>query len=259
MMTLFAQQRNTSVVPSAYYTNGSYSNSMTSTGTEAFASIVSGSGEYAVAGLSRISIDSSAWSYQQTMLSAGGMVNFYPWFLKAQFGFVNGKYDHKRFVYSYEDNITILNASAMLNWDLFYFSAHGTRISVQGYKDLSSVQAGLKIDWLCSDNIEFSLDPLFTSVTDGRSLFSTTLSGVVSPIRSVTITAAVTAGERVYYYDPDIMAIFNQNETQSSALSGKIEYAFWGPFTAIGSYETTRFTGYTIRYATLGLKGSIPF
>ena len=61
-------------------------------------------------------------------------------------------------------------------------------------------------------------------------------------------------GERAYYYDEDLLTMFNQNETQKNLVSLRVEYDIVKELTLIGNYQYTEFQNYIIRYYVGGLK-----
>ncbi len=256
---VYSQKISGSVSPSLYYTNGTYSNTMTSDGYDAFTSLGLSGGDYMIAGFSTMNIDSSTWKYVQKTIVLGALGNYYPFYLKANYGFVSGTYERKDVQYVYDDKTNIFNASAIYNWDLFYFGIHGSYVNGTGYKNIHSVQAGLRTEWLLSPTMSMSIDPLYSYVSDGRKLFSVGGEFVAVPFTSFKIQASGSVGRRAYYFNPDLLTIFNQDQTQSLLWGGRIEYGVWGPITLVGSYQSTTFTGYTIHYATAGIKGFFTF
>ena len=256
---VYPQKISGSVTPSLYYTSGTYSNTMTSSGYDAFTSLGLTGGDYLIAGFSTMNIDSSTWKYGQKTIILGAFGNYYPFYLKANYGFVSGTYERKDVQYTYDDNIDIFNASAIYNWDLFYFGIHGSYVNGTGYKNIQSVQVGLRTDWLLSPTMSFSIDPLYSYISDGRKLYSIGGEFVVVPFPSFKIQASGSVGRRAYYFNPELLTIFNQDQTQSLLWGGRIEYGIWGPISLVGSYQSTKFTGYTIQYATAGIKGFFTF
>jgi hypothetical protein len=147
----------------------------------------------------------------------------------------------------------------MVNWDLFYFGLHGTYVTGTGYKNVQSVQMGFRTDWLMSPSLSLSIDPMYSYVSDGRRLFSLGGDVTVMPITSLKLQLSGFLGKRAYYFNPELLTIYNQDQTQSFLVSGRVEYALWGPLTLVGAYQSTTFTGYKIQYATVGLKGFFTF
>jgi hypothetical protein len=66
------------------------------------------------------------------------------------------------------------------------------------------------------------------------------------------LLASAVFGKRAYYFDPDLLTIFNQDETQESLWTVRTEYTIGGVATLIGSYQSTGFTGYTVKYPASG-------
>ena len=255
----YSQLGNSSIAPSVYYTNGKYSNTMSSIGVDAFSVIGIKSGDYFLGGFSTMNIDSSLWKYDQTMFVVGVIGNYYPFYFKANYGFIKGTYNRKDVVYSYDDKTNIFNGTVMYNLDLFYFSFHNAFVNTVGYKNVQSFQTGLRTDWLFLPAVSFSLDPVYSQISDGRKLFSIGGEITLLPFSSLKIQASGFVGKRAYFFNSELLTIFNQDETQNSLIGGRVEYGIWGPITIIASYQSTKFSGYSITYSTIGLKGFITF
>ena len=76
----YSQLGKVSITPSLFYTGGKYSNTMSSSGVDAFALLGLNSGDYIIGGFSTMNIDSSTWSYGQTTFVLGAIGNYYPFY-----------------------------------------------------------------------------------------------------------------------------------------------------------------------------------
>jgi hypothetical protein len=253
-----AQQLPTSLLPAAYYTSGSYSNGNRSDSYAGYATVSLRGLDYIVAGYDGMTIQSSGWTYNQQLIVVGGMKNFYPFYAKVNIGRIDGTFRIPGQQYSYEDQTDILNGGLLYNADLLYFGATYTFMSVRGYSTVRCHQLGLQGDWLIDPALRLSVRPLYTRVTDGRSLISVTGEVTYVPWQSLLLQVSGMMGKRAYYFNPDHLTVFNQDETQKSLIAVRTEYTFTPGVTLIGSYQSAGFLGYSVRYATIGGRVRIP-
>jgi hypothetical protein len=158
------------------------------------------------------------------------------------------RYPRVQFAWSYKTNY--LN-----NVDLFFFGPAYTYVNVRGYKTLQCHQVGLHGEWIIDPAFSVSVAPLYTTLTDGRSLVSATAGMKYSPVEPLVLQVSGVWGKRAYYFNPDLLTVFNQDETQENLWSVRAEYTVGGIVTLIGSYQSTAFTGYTVKYLALGVRG----
>jgi hypothetical protein len=75
-----------------------------------------------------------------------------------------------------------------------------------------------------------------------------------SPWQPLVLQLSGVLGKRAYYFDPDLLTVFNQDDTQEHLWGVRAEYTIGGVFTLIGSYQSTGFTGYTVNYTAVGVR-----
>lgn len=252
---LHAQPPTTAFLPSAYYTAGTYSGGARSDSYSGYASISFQRSEYLVAGYDRMLIEASTWSYNQHLFVVGGQKNIYPFYLKINYGGLKGTFILPSVRYSYDDQIDMLNGGVLYNMDLFFVGPTYTYVNVRGYKTLQCHQVGLLGEWIIDPAFSVSLAPLYTTLTDGRSLVSATALMAYSPAQELVLQVSGLWGKRAYYFNPALLTVFNQDETQENIWSVRAEYTVGGVVTLIGSYQSTEFTGYTVKYLALGVRG----
>jgi hypothetical protein len=252
---LHAQAPTTSFFPSAYYTSGTYSGGARSDSYSGYASLSFQRYEYLVAGYDKMLIESSTWTYDQHLFVVGGQKNLYPFSLKLNYGGLKGTFNLPSARYSYDDHIDILNGGLLYNVDLFFFGPAYTYVNVRGYKTLQCHQVGLQAEWVIDPAFSVSLAPLYTTLTDGRSLVSATAGMTYCPVEPLVLQVSGVWGKRAYYFNPDLLTVFNQDETQENLWSLRAEYTVGGIVTLLGSYQSTAFAGYTVKYLALGVRG----
>jgi hypothetical protein len=206
-----------------------------------------------------VNLGHSLWTYDQSLAVAGGGINYYPYYFHVHYARLDGKYERKDFIYSYKDLGNIMNVRSSYNWDLFYFGFSYTYLEIFGYKYIMSHQAGIRFDWLMSPSLVISMAPLYSQMSDGRKLFSISAQSSYYLFSELLFHISVSFGERAYYFHPDILTLYNQNETQHTVLGVRCEYIFWEPLTLLASYQSSNFDGYTVQYATIGVKGLLSF
>jgi hypothetical protein len=253
-LPLFAQHATSVLYPSAYYTTGSYSNGAKTSSIAGYAAVSLGGLDHVIAGYDKMTIDSPPWTYDQQMFVVGGRKNFYPFYLKLNYGQIQGTFKLPVARYSYQDHLYILNGGVQYNIDLFFIGVTHTYAIVRGYKRLECHQTGLSGDWMIDPALSLSVSPLYTSMTDGRSFGS--LSGGISysPWQPLLLQVSGMIGKRAYYFNPDLLTIFSQDETQERLWGIRAEYVVEKAVTLIGSYQSTDFSTYTVKYLSLGAR-----
>jgi len=80
----------------------------------------------------------------------------------------------------------------------------------------------------------------------------------VNPKPWLQFEAGSLGGRRVYYYDPDLLIVYNQDEAQSGQWTMRVEISYFRPFSIIGVYQLAQFDGYSISYGVVAVKMDIP-
>ena len=62
------------------------------------------------------------------------------------------------------------------------------------------------------------------------------------------------AGKRAYYFDENLLTIFNQDETQKKIYSAKVELNLTKQFILPIVFQYSEFQTYNIKYFTAGIK-----
>ena len=133
---------------------------------------------------------------------------------------IKGNFDYKLFPgYDYSDFLNLYGAEVLYNINLFYLGLSFDYSNLIGYQALVIKHYGASILWLINPNFSLELKPLYTSITDGRKLYAALLALNYSPTKSLTLKLYGFGGERAYYYDEDLLTMFNQNETQKNLPS----------------------------------------
>ncbi len=245
------------IIPSIYGTSGSYSNGNSSSSIDGYALAQIGGNNFLAAAAGSLTIDAAEWTYTQSLFALAGTKNFYPFSLSIRLGVVDGEYSAKQYRYTYSDKISILSAGGMYNWDMFYFRADYTHLNLQGYKNVVARQISIGTEWVASESLSLSAAPLYSTLTDGRNLFGVAAGGTFTPFSPLTIRCSGFVGERAYYFDPDLLVEYNQDATQKFLAGVAAEYSVIPELKVSCGYHVAGFSDYTIRYATVGLIGTI--
>jgi hypothetical protein len=123
----------------------------------------------------------------------------------------------------------------------------------------SAHQLNLKVEYIIHPKVFLSIKPNLSKIEDGRNLFSAAFKIHYLPIHELLLKAGGFTGERAYYFDPDLLTIFNQNDTQKLQLFGTVEYFPSYLLKLAVSFQHTKFAGYSINYYTAGVKLNLNF
>jgi hypothetical protein len=240
--------------PSVYYTYGDYSNKTRSNSISGYVPFTWNGFDYITLGYDNLNINNTDWKYHQQLFLAAGSFNFYPFYLKFGYLHIKGDFDFKPFPFEYSDFLNLYAAEVLYNINLLYLGISFDYSNLIGYQALVIKHYGASLNWIVNPKFSLELKPLYTSITDGRKLYAASLALNYSPTKSLTLKLYGFAGERAYYYDEDLLTMFNQNETQKNLVSFRVEYDIIKELILIGNYQYTEFQNYIIRYYVAGIK-----
>ncbi len=257
------------VSPSFYYTYGDYSNKNSSNSFAFYNTLQLSKRFFLINSYDNLKItarDSIKWNYNQQMLSAGLFGNYFPYFLKFTYAHIKGDFKLKDYDFgSYSDYSNLFNFDFMYYQNLFYYGISYTFINSHGILTIDSLskqsahQLNLKLEYIIHPQIFLSIKPNYSKIEDGRNLLSTAFKIHYLPLPELLIKAGGFAGERAYYFDPDLLIIFNQNETQKLQVFGTVEYFPSYLLKLAVSFQHSEFAGYSINYYTAGVRLNLNF
>ena len=257
LVKITAQPKVTSLSPSVFYTYGNYSDGTYSASVSGFASVGLNYKDFIVAGFDRLLINSPTWKYDQKMFTLGGTKNIYPFYLRFFYSHISGDYNSKPAGYSYTDKLNVFDINMLYNYNLYFFGLSGNYISLDGFYDLSITHFSAVIKRLLGTNILLSANFTQSVVSDGRNLSSIKIDMNFKIDNSFSLYGSGAFGQRTYYYDDQLLTIFNQNETQKLNLNLTGKYLIIPNLTFLINYTYAEFDSYNINYFTAGIKFNI--
>ena len=84
---------------------------------------------------------------------------------------------------------------------------------------------GVSVNWIVNPKFSLELNPLYTSIIDGRKLYTASLTLNYHTTKSLVLKLYGFTGEHSYYYDEDLLTMFNRNETQNNLDSFILQLA----------------------------------
>jgi hypothetical protein len=264
------------VLPGVYYTVGRYSTTRTSRELAAYGSVGLQNRHFLSAGVSSIAITDPAWKYRQQMYTVGALFTRWPWFVKAYYSRVNGRYSAKGLDYAYDDRADLGSAELLVAPRSLTLGLEYVHLSGNGYSRQITDQYTLRIEEQIGQSLRLSLRPSYVWLLDGplsepdfsgstanykgpRHLSSVAGKVVYQPHARWKFTAGGMLGERAYYFDNDLLVLYNQNETQTGLRFVQAEARIWKDMTLLTEYIQTDFDEYSIEYVVLGLKSRFTF
>ncbi len=257
---LFAQEK--SLTPAYYFTFGKYSNDVKSYSNALYASFYLNAHDYIIGEFENLDIKNPYWTYAQKLFLIGGMKNLYPFYLKFNYAYVSGKFKLPGFngIYNYEDKINIINPEIIWNYYLVFLGVSYVHLDFNGgVKSLSNNQYGLFFGSYVSDKFFLSLRPFYSALNDSRKLWSLRMKLTWFALSKLDISFAASIGHRAYFFDPEYLTIFNQDETQNAWYEARIKFKPSENFTLTAYYQYTDFTSYTINYLGAGVSYKFDF
>jgi hypothetical protein len=241
--------------PSVFYTNGNYSENVSSSSISFYNSLELFRELYLINHYDYLTISGSDYDYLQQSFLIGGLIDLFPYWVKFNYAHYKGDYDYLPYEYSYNDYTNLYNLDFIYYVDWYYFGMSYTSHNQIGFDNTRSHQLTLRLEKILSDEFFISLKPCFTSLDNGRFLFSSSAKLHYAPLYNLVIKAGGFAGERKFYFDSDLLTIFNQNSIQKYQIVGQIEYSptFFIKLTA--GYQHNKFADFNVDYLYAGIKG----
>ncbi len=237
--------------PSAYFVKGNYSDERRSENYSFYNTVKITDRFYFTGAFEKLKLTYTDFTLGQNNYLAGGYLNRFPFFFKIYYSHIDS------------DVLEINSSSNLISGEVFYFIKpfyFGTAYSFYKINDevnTISNQVTLRLDWIINPIIYLSIRPNFTHAINKQKFLS--LSGKLSfsPTSKFTLKAAGAIGKRIYYFDNNLLIIFNQPEIQKSLLTLQCDYNLLEELTITGGFQKTEFSGYTINHFIIGLKSKI--
>lgn len=253
------------VLPSAFYTYGSYSNSNSLNSVSAYLPFFYKQ-YYLVFGYENIKLVDKNWKYNQENYLLNPIAIFYPFYFKGTYGYIKGNFDYNPEDYKYDDASVIYNFDFIYSINYKYFvGAYYTYIDAklnqrQGFDSLvfkvKANEVGLRFEYIPHYRVFISIKPTYTQLRVKEKYFGVQTTFNYLLFYNLLISTNFSFGDFKYYFDPDILTFFDQYETQTFKAGAKIEYTFLDNYKLVLSYNHNKFDKYEINYFTVGVRSS---
>jgi hypothetical protein len=259
------------VSPSAYYTHGEYTNGAFLNMASFFFTHQIPGNHFITAGYDNMKINGAKYGYRQWSGKANARIDFSPMLFSFNYSYVHGDYSAKQIAYTYNDNTNIYNPELSYTTGSYNLGVSLTHINFSGItgggkiKRLVVDHSGLKLQKTFAAGWTVTLRPDYTSLDDGRSLYSvlakvnykTALDLAGGAPTPVVFRCGAMLGKRCYFFDPDNLSLYNQYETQRLQLLADASIYFYHGYSLNLMYQYNRFMAYSISYYTLGIKAEL--
>lgn len=242
------------VSPSFYHTYGSYNNKAISRAYSFYNTLQLTEKIFLINEYEQLKIEDLFFSYKQQTFVAGSYAVYFPWYFKLNYAHLKGDYEDKSVIYKYSDYTNIYNADACFFYNWFYLGGAITYFHETGCSKQSTGQFTLRIEKVISPEIYLSLKPNYSALLDGRKLWSVAFKVHYLFTPSLLLKAGGFLGERAYYFDSDLLAVFNQEFTQYNQIFAQAEYNLVPSLKTVLSYQYTTFSKFRINYFVAGIK-----
>lgn len=253
----YGKADSTYLSPSVYYTNGVYREGRTSNSLAFYNVLQLTKNFYLVNHYDHLEVKSSEWDYMQQTFLAGIFIDVLPLLMKFNYAHYKGDYNHLPFHYKYSDFTNLYSGDIFYYTDGFYLGAAYTHLNKIGYENRMINQVTLRLEKILSDDIFISLKPSYTKLSDGQNLFSAAIKMHYLINSNLLLKLGGFGGERAYYFDTDLLTIFNQDDIQRYQLFAQAEYSFIKELKLIIAYQHTKFNLFEINYFIAGIKASL--
>lgn len=264
----FSQSDLTYLSPSVFYTIGDYSNSESSRSWAFYNTLQLSKQLYLITAYDNLTIEDVESEYLQQTFLGGGYANLFPYTLKFNYGYYKGDFydtastneggNNRNKI----DEITSTDITHLFNADLIYYfdwnyiGGSYTFINQTEITPLSVHQVTLRLERILTDEIFISVRPNYTRSSTGRNLFSSALKIHYVPIPELTFKVGGFYGQRMLYFDSDLLLIFNQNNIQKYQAIGQLEVSPSQNWKFIFGYQHTKFDNFSINYLYAGIKAN---
>ncbi|MFA5803535.1 MAG: hypothetical protein WC879_02725 [Melioribacteraceae bacterium] len=247
------------VYTSAFYTFGKYSTGGSSNSIAGYATLSFNGKSFVTLGYDNLNIEFTTGKYLQQNHTFSYLQNLFPSYLKVSYSYIGGKYTQTGQTSSSFDNTHLISLEYYFYSNMFYLGLAASYIKQSGYTQLNVYQITPRIEWIVSTKLYLSTKPNYTYVSDKRNLFS--VAGYISwnSIQDVYLKLGGFVGKRAFYFDTDLLTIYNQNETQTNLFTTQVDYIPSKNLKLTTSYQHSSFSGYSIDYFILGIRTAIKF
>lgn len=257
----------TFISASFYYTHGAYSEGRKSNSFAFYNTVGITNNMYLIAHYDYLPIKSNDWEYLQQTFLGGIIANIFPFFLKFNYAHYKGKFNYLPIPDEYSDYTNLYSADLFHFTDGYYFGAAFNHLNMigeayddfgfKGFSKKAVNQLTLRVEKILSYDIFLSVKPSYTKVSDGRELYSVALKMHYLLLPDVLIKLGGFAGERAYYFDSDLLTIFNQDPTQKYQVFAQADFSITDELKFIAAYQHTKFTLFEINYFIAGIRTSL--
>jgi hypothetical protein len=259
---LSAQESFTIVSVSPFLTAGKYSNKISSESKAAYASVNYDGDFILVSGLDFISLKNQGWDYKQQSISLSGVVKFSDFFLKLSGIKVKGDFIDNLFsqAYNYQDEILSITSEIIYKYNWNYFGlSYNYLNSPKGFDTTKASNLSLRYETFFDYYNFLSVRPNIYLDNSGEELFS--LSSKFTHWFSSDFAANInlTIGNRKYYFDNDLLTIYNQYEIQKLVVGFGLDYSIIDEITLSAGFQHSRFENFNVNYLFIGLRTKFIF
>lgn len=255
---MFAQDPNETfyLSPSVFYTNGNYSTNQKSNSISFYNTLQLFNKFYLINHYDHLLIDHKEYDYKQQTFLVGGIIDLFPYYIKLNYAHYKGDFNYKLATFTSNDFTNLYNVDLMYYADWNYFGAAYTHLNQIGSASVASHQVTLRYERILSNEFFISLKPNFVHLDNGKNLFSTAFKIHYAPIYDLVFKVGGFAGERMFYFDSDLLTIFNQNYIQKSQTFGQVEYSPIALLKIVAGYQHNKFTDFNVDYLYAGIKAN---
>ena len=258
---LLAQESYTIISFSPFYTYGKYSDQTPSYSKAVYGSVNFNGDLIFSSGVDLIKLNNKDWSYDQNSMFFSGIKKLSSIYFKVAGAYIKGSYEDVFFSeFNYRDENISLTTELVydINWNYFgvaynYFS------SSKGFQTLKASNFTLRFDKFLDYNTYISFRPNLYYENSGKKFLS--LSSKLTYWFSSDLIAnlSFTFGNRRYYFDNDLLTIYNQYDVQKIIAGAGLDYSIIDEITFSGGYQYTKFEKFNINYFFAGFRAKIFF
>lgn len=266
----FSQSDSTYLSPSVFYTIGDYSSSESSRSLAFYNTLQLSKYLYLITAYDNLIIEDDNSDYLQNTFLGGTYINLFPYTLKFHYGYIRGEYNQAVYDTAFSninnrikvDEIVSTDFAHLINADLIYFfnliyiGGSYSFVKQTELTPLSVHQITLRLEKIITNDLFISIKPNYSRTSTRKNLFSSSFKIHYLPISELLFKVGGLYGERLLYFDSDLLLLFNQNSIQKYQVFGQLELFPTSTWKFILGFQHTKFNDFSINYVYAGIKAN---
>ncbi|MCS7053158.1 MAG: hypothetical protein NZM09_05435 [Ignavibacterium sp.] len=253
---LTAQESMTIISISPFYTHGKYSNEIDSDSKALYGTLNLDGDLISTFGIDLISLKHNNWDYKQNTYYLSFTKKISDYYVKISGALCKGDYlDNKFSFLNYQDKNFSFTTEFIYKYNWQYYGVGFNYFnSSKGWQIVESGNLTLRYEAFLDYYNYLSVRPNIYLENKGKKLISISSKFIHWFNSDFLANISLTIGKRKYYFDNDLLTIYNQYETQKFVFGVALNYSLFNYLTISSGYQHKKFEEYNVNYFFLGFR-----